>query len=51
MIYLRSYVAGSNDAILKEVGQITAASLVGMHYEPRVALGPRFGTPPRGPTG
>jgi hypothetical protein len=29
--YLRSYVTGSNDAILGEVGQTTAVSPVGAH--------------------
>jgi hypothetical protein len=39
MTYLRSYVTGSNDAILHEVGRTTAVSLVGAHHGPRGALG------------
>jgi hypothetical protein len=31
MTYLRTYVTGSNDAILNEVGRTTAVSLVGAH--------------------
>jgi hypothetical protein len=30
--YLRSYVTGSNDAILNEVGRTMAVSLVGEHH-------------------
>jgi hypothetical protein len=36
--YLRSYVTGSNDAILGEVGRTTAVSLVEAHHGPE-ALG------------
>jgi hypothetical protein len=39
MTYLRSYVTGSNDAILSEVGRTTAVSLVGAHQGPGSALG------------
>jgi hypothetical protein len=45
---LRSYVTGSNDAILNDVSQTMAVSLVGAHHEPGGALGHSFGTPPRG---
>jgi hypothetical protein len=48
---LRPHVTGSNDAILSEVGQTTAVSLVGAHLRPGFALGHSFGTPPRGPAG
>jgi hypothetical protein len=39
MIYLRSYVTGSNDAILNEVGRITAVSLLGAHHGPGAGSG------------
>jgi hypothetical protein len=39
MNYLRSYVTGSNDAILNEVGRTTAMSLVGAHHGPGDGLG------------
>jgi hypothetical protein len=51
MAFLRTYVTGSNDAILNEVGRTMAVSLVGAHQRPGVALGHSFGTPPRGPVG
>jgi hypothetical protein len=50
MTYLRSYVTGSNDAILSEDGRTTAVSLVGAHHGPEGASGHSFGTPPCGPT-
>jgi hypothetical protein len=37
--FLRSHVTGSNDAILCEAGQTTAASLVETHHGPGDALG------------
>jgi hypothetical protein len=49
--YLRSYVTGSNDAILGEVGRTTAVALVGVHHGPEGVSGHSFGTAPRGPTG
>jgi hypothetical protein len=49
--YLRSYVTGSDDAILSEVGWTTAVSLVGAHHGPGGASGHGFGTPRRGPAG
>jgi hypothetical protein len=49
MTFLRTYVTGSNDTILNEVGRTTAVSLVGSHQRPGVASGHSFGTPPRGP--
>jgi hypothetical protein len=49
--YLRSYVTGSNDAILGDVGQTTAVSLVGAHHGPEDVSGHSFGTLPRGPAG
>jgi hypothetical protein len=49
--YLRSYVIGSNDAILNEVGRTMAVSLAGAHHGPGGVLGHRFGTPTRGPAG
>jgi hypothetical protein len=49
--YLRSYVTGSNDAILNEVGRTTAVSLEGAYHGPGGASGHGFGTPPRGPAG
>jgi hypothetical protein len=49
--YLRSYVTGSNDAILSEVGRTTVVSLVGAHRVPGGASGHSFGTPPTGPAG
>jgi hypothetical protein len=51
MAYLRTYVTGSNDSILNEVGRTTAASLVGAIQRPGVASGHSFGTPLRGPAG
>jgi hypothetical protein len=36
MTYLRSYVTGNNDAILNDVGRITAVSLVGHITDQRV---------------
>jgi hypothetical protein len=41
--YLRPYVTGNNDAILNEVGQTMAVSLVGAHQGPGVALDTAFG--------
>jgi hypothetical protein len=49
--YLRSYVRGSNDAILSEVGQTTAVFLVGAHHGPGGASEHSFGKPPCGPAG
>jgi hypothetical protein len=46
MTFLRTYVPGSTDAILNEVGRITAVSLVGAHLGPRVALGHPLVVPP-----
>jgi hypothetical protein len=51
MTYLRSYVTGSNDAILSEVGRTTAVSLVEAHHGPGGESGHSFGTPPRRPAG
>jgi hypothetical protein len=51
MTDLRSYVIGSNDAILNEDGWTTAVSLVGAHHGPGGASGHSFGTPPRGTAG
>jgi hypothetical protein len=45
--YLRSYVTGSNDAIIGEVGRTMAVSLVGVHHGPEGVSGHSFGTPPR----
>jgi hypothetical protein len=36
MTYVSSYVTGSNDAILNEVGRTTAVSLVGAHLDQEV---------------
>jgi hypothetical protein len=47
---LRSYISGSNDTILNEVGRTTAVSLVGVHHGPEGTSGHTFGTPPRGLT-
>jgi hypothetical protein len=49
--YLRSYVTGSNDAILNEVGRTTAVSLVGVHHGLGGASGDSFGISLRGPAG
>jgi hypothetical protein len=49
MTYLRSYVTGSNDAILNEVDRTTAVSLVGAHHGPGGGSGHSVGTPPHGP--
>jgi hypothetical protein len=46
MTYLRSYVTGSNDAILNEVGRTTAVFLVGAHHVLEGVSGHSFGTPP-----
>jgi hypothetical protein len=51
MAYLRSYVTGSNDAILNEVGRTAAVSLVGARHGPGGASRRSFGTHPRGPAG
>jgi hypothetical protein len=49
--YLRSYITGSNDANLNEVGLIMAVSLVGAYHGSGGASGHSFGTPPCGPIG
>jgi hypothetical protein len=49
--YLRSYVTISNDAILIEVGQTMAVSLVGAHHGPGGVSGHSFGIPTCGPAG
>jgi hypothetical protein len=46
--FLRSYVTGTNDAILIEVGRTTAVS-GGGRQQPEGALIHISGTPPRGP--
>jgi hypothetical protein len=51
MTYLRPYVTGSIDAILNEVGQTTAVSLVGAHHGSEDVLEHRFGIRPHGPAG
>jgi hypothetical protein len=51
MTFIRTYVTGSNDAILNEVGRTMAVSLVGAHQRPGVESEHSFGTFPRGPAG
>jgi hypothetical protein len=45
MTILRTYVTGSIDAILNEVGRTTAVSLVGVHQRPGVAPGQLLAVP------
>jgi hypothetical protein len=49
--YLRSYVTGSNDTILNEVGRSMAVSLVEAHHGSGGASEHSFQRTPRGPAG